>query len=84
MEGEDVCTIGIDEWKKDLLTKLPKVTVPNPDGENRLVLFKPSSELDGKTKRVFGYRADQLKGIQMKIFRIFCGWKDYGKDRKHT
>lgn len=57
--------IGIDECEKGLIDKMPKVTVPNPDGENILVLFKPSSELDGKTKRVFGYRADQLKGIQM-------------------
>lgn len=55
--------ITIDECERNLVYKMPKVTVPNPDGENIVVLFKPSSYLDGKSSRIFGYRADQLKGL---------------------
>lgn len=56
-------SIIIDECEKNIIDKMPKVTVPNPEGENLLVLFKPTSYLDGKTSRLFGYRADQLNGI---------------------
>ena len=37
--------------------------MPNPNGTNILVLFKASSSADTLNGRIFGYRADQMKGI---------------------
>jgi hypothetical protein len=42
---------------------MPKVTVPNPDGKNILVMFKPSKPADKIRGRIFGSRADETKGI---------------------
>jgi hypothetical protein len=71
-----IASDAISKCDKDIIDKMPKVTVPNPEGENILVLFKPESYLDGETGRMFGYRADMMKGISSD------GFPEYSLDGK--
>ncbi|MFA6073063.1 MAG: D-alanyl-D-alanine carboxypeptidase family protein [Candidatus Woesearchaeota archaeon] len=63
--GVRVQPYTFDDCDTDIIDLLPKVTIPNPEGGNILVLFKPYSKLDEEQGRIFGYRAGQLEGYMV-------------------
>ncbi|MGV8168669.1 MAG: hypothetical protein ACP5N3_01285 [Candidatus Nanoarchaeia archaeon] len=54
--------IVTDQCDEDEYAQLPKVTVPNPYGDNIIVLFKIANNVDAMKGRVYGYRAAALQG----------------------
>jgi hypothetical protein len=64
-------SIVVDTCNKNQINLMPRVTVPNPNGKNILVLFKPSSPMDTKAVRIFGSRADQLNGISAEDIPVY-------------
>ncbi len=56
--------VSVDSCDPGTIDKLPKTTVPNPDGKNKLVVFKLATDMDKRQPRVFGYKAGLLKGYE--------------------